>query len=245
MKDDPTVEIFYDTVINEKLFSNKGNLKFHLNSLFEGIEFANKRVLDIGGGNGICSYYASCKGAKEAICLEPSAEGSSVNTIRDFKRLGKLLNSNNVSIEPITFQKYNPDNKGFDIILLNNSINHLDEIACINLHNDQRSKATYKGIISDISAITNNGAIIIICDCSRYNLFNMLNVRNPFAPTIEWNKHQSPKVWLELFKDVGFINPRIRWSSFNRLRYWGKLLTGNKLMAYFLHSHFCLTMEKL
>ena len=41
---------YYNTVIDEKLYPVKGNLKFHMETLFSGLEFDNKRFLDIGGG---------------------------------------------------------------------------------------------------------------------------------------------------------------------------------------------------
>lgn len=235
---------YYSSVIDSKLFSNKNNLKYHMNYLFKGTSFQDKRVLDIGGGNGIYSYYASCKGAKEVVCLEPYSDGSTNKAINEFILLGKLLKYDNVSIKPITFQDYSLDCGCFDIILLNNSINHLNENACINLLQDQNAKSIYEEIAENICSISCHGATIIICDCSRYNIFATLKTKNPFAPSIEWHKHQSPKVWSSIFSKAGFEQTKIRWSSFNRLRLLGSVLLGNKIMSYFLNSHFCLYMRK-
>jgi hypothetical protein len=63
-------------------------------------------------------------------------------------------------------------------------------------------------------------------------------------PHIEWEKHQAPGVWVRLLEEVGFAQPRLRWSSFNRLRGTGRALLGNPVAAYFLTSHFCLQMRK-
>ena len=38
-------------------------------------------------------------------------------------------------------------------------------------------------------------AILVVCDCSNSNFFARLNISNPFAPAIEWQKHQRPEVW--------------------------------------------------
>ena len=55
---------------------------------------------------------------------------------------------------------------------------------------------------------------------------------------------QAPEVWAGLLTEAGFSSPRIRWSSFYQFRRPGRLLLGNRLAAYFLQSHFCLTMVK-
>jgi 2-polyprenyl-3-methyl-5-hydroxy-6-metoxy-1,4-benzoquinol methylase len=237
-------EVFLNAMIKEKLYSNKGNLQFHLDTLFAGIDFKNKKFLDIGGGSGLHSFYAACRGAKEVIYLEPGAQGSSLMEIVKFKKLSNRIKYDAVTPEPTTLQAFVSHSKMFDIILLHNSINHLDEEACINLLKDDSAKTIYRDMFRKIHSLSNKGAKLIICDCSRYNFFAFLGVRNPIYPTIEWHKHQAPEVWVGLLGDVGFENPKIRWSSFDRLRQWGKVFIGNKLMAYFLSSHFCLTMDK-
>jgi SAM-dependent methyltransferase len=239
------IDLYINVVIEEGLFANKGRLKFHMDTLFEGIDFKNKKVLDIGGGSGIYCFYAASRGAKKAVCLEPESEGSSSGVTEKFHKLEQHLQRDNVELMPITLQALEPEGETFDVILLHNSINHLDEIACINLLRESRSKSIYQEIASKIYLLSNRGAKLIICDCSRFNFLPLLKIRNPFAPTIEWHKHQAPEVWADLFGEVGFVNPKIRWTSFDHLRNLGRVLTGNKLMAYFLRSHFCLTMEKL
>ena len=161
-----------------------------------------------------------------------------------FKKLGGILGYDQVTFEPVTFQAFKPVGKQFDIILLHNSINHLDETACINLLSDEASRAIYMNIFSKLSALASSGAKLIVCDCSRYNFFALLGIKNPFAPTIEWYKHQAPEIWVDLLSQVGFVNPRVRWTSFNTLRSPGRVLLGNRLLSYFLRSDFRFTMEK-
>ena len=38
-----------------------------------------------------------------------------------------------------------------------------------------------------------------------------LGLRNPFVPTIEWHKHQSPNTWIRLFEDFGFKKQSLSW----------------------------------
>ena len=244
MSTQPNVEGYFSAVIEEGLYPNRGNLQFHLKTLFKDIALENRRVLDIGGGSGLHSFYMACMGAKAVVCLEPETEGSRSGMEEKFQKLGEVLGQDQVRFEPVTFQAFDPGGKQFDVILLHNSINHLDETACINLLDSEASKAIYLDIFSKLSSLAGDGAKLIVCDCSRYNVFALLRIRNPFAPTIEWHKHQAPEVWVDLLSQVGFVNSGIRWTSFNTLRAPGRVLLGNKLLSYFLRSHFHFTMEK-
>lgn len=244
MPTQPNLEGYLSAVIKEGLYPNRENLQFHLKTLFKNIALENRRVLDIGGGSGLHSFYAACMGAKEVICLEPETEGSRSGMEAKFRKLGGMLGYDQVKFEPVTFQAFEPVGKQFDVILLHNSINHLDENACINLLNNEPSRAIYMDIFLKLSSLASGAAKLIVCDCSRYNFFALLRIRNPFAPTIEWHKHQAPEVWVDLLSQVGFVNPRIRWTTFNTLRSPGRALLGNKLLSYFLRSNFRFTMEK-
>ena len=244
MSTKPNFEHYFSTVIKEGLYPNRGNLQFHLKTLFKNIALENKRVLDIGGGSGLHSFYVACMGAKAVVCLEPETEGSRSGMGAKFRRLGGILGQDHVRFEPVTFQAFKSRGEQFDIILLHNSINHLDETACINLLNSEASKTIYLDMFSKLSSLASGEAKLIVCDCSRYNFFTLLGIKNPFAPTIEWHKHQAPEIWVDLLSQVGFVNPRIRWTAFNTLRTPGRTLLGNKLLSYFLRSDFCFTMEK-
>lgn len=238
------MEVYFNTIIREGLYSNRGNLQFLMDRLFKGINFNGKRVLDIGGGSGVFSFYAAFCGAREVVCLEPVGSGSSQNVIDNFNRLSRMFKCNNVTIEPLTIQDFKHEGQQFDIILCYNSINHLDEKACENLLNDKSAKDSYKKIFEKLYSLSNKSAKLIICDCSRYNFFALFRVCNPVAPYIEWQKHQAPETWVQLMIQAGFSNPVIKWSSFNTLGQIGKVFLGNKLMSFFLDSHFCLTMDK-
>ena len=244
MSTKPNLEACLSAVIEEGLYPNRGNLQFHLKTLFQDIVLENRMVLDVGGGSGLHSFYTACMGAREVVCLEPETEGSRSGIGAKFRKLSGMLGYDHVWFEPVTFQAFDPAGKQFDIILLHNSINHLDEIACINLLNDDASKAIYMDIFSKLSSVASSGAKLIVCDCSRYNFFALLRIKNPFAPTIEWHKHQAPEVWVGLLSQVGFVNPRVRWTAFNTLRSPGRVLLGNRLLSYFLRSDFRFTMEK-
>ncbi len=165
--------------------------------------------------------------------------------LEKFENFQNYLVLDQVELVTTTLQSYDPAGETFDIIFLHNSFNHLDETACITLHIEENSRESYRSIFSKIYSLSNNGARLIVCDCSRYNFFPLLNLRNPLARSIEWHKHQSPNVWAELLEEAGFRNPKVSWKALSDLRSFGSLLLGNKVLSYFLTSHFCLKMEKL
>jgi SAM-dependent methyltransferase len=246
MKDEIKGNHYMNAMIKERIWTkSKGNLRFQNDFLWKEIDFKGKRVLDIGGGSGLLSIYAACQGAKYVICIDPEGPGSSNGVNEKFLKASRSLELNNISLKQVTLQSFESDGMLFDIIIMYNSINHLDETACINLLSDESSKSIYRGLFSKIYDLSDNGAKLIICDMSRNNFFSLLKIKNPFAPTIEWHKHQAPEVWAKFLSEIGYRNPVIRWSSFNSLRSLGSILFGNKLMSYFLSSHFCLTMKKV
>jgi SAM-dependent methyltransferase len=228
----------------EGLATSEGNLAFYLDYLFHGIHFLGKSMIDIGSGSGIYSFYAAIMGAKDVVCLEPEAEGSNSETLRVFKQLSRALSLNNISLQRVRFQDFEPCNKRFDIILLHASINHLDEQACIKLRYDEYARMKYGSIFEKLNKIAKPSAKLVVFDCSRFNFFASLGIKNPFFPMIEWQKHQSPEFWRNMLSNYGFTNAKISWASFSFLRKPARILLGNRFAAYFLSSSFLLVMEK-
>ena len=239
------MEQFFLTVVRESMYSSAGRLRFYLSYLFQGVDFTGKSMVDIGGGSGLFSLYAACIGAQPVVCLEPEIAGSTAGASEKFKQMSELLGLNNVHLVPTLLQEYDPQGQTFDILFLHSSINHLDEEACINLRQSSDAQARYNSIFSQLAQMASPGATLVIADCSRYNFYALMHLRNPVAPTIEWHKHQSPKVWAQMLRNFGFASPQVRWSSFNALRQFGRLFLRNKIASYFLTSHFVLVMKKM
>ncbi len=233
-----SLEFFFDLAIEQKLYSTKRNLKTHLNFIFDDFDFNGKNMLDVGGGSGLLSFYASINGGY-SICLEPELSGSSSSSLKKFNNLQKNLAnvSGKVGYEAKSFQDYESQNK-FDIIVMANSVNHLDENATIDLHENKESKEIYKKLFSKVHRLLKQNGILIITDCNRYNFFHSFGLKSPFMPTIEWQKHQSPHTWSKLLNEVGFKFQSLNWSSPNGLGRIAKILLSNPLCAFFLLSHF-------
>lgn len=245
MNKDESFDSYFAIVKHYGLDPGRGNLKFYLSYLFEGVSFEGSSMLDIGGGSGLLSLYGAYMGAKPVVCLEPELRGSSRGAADKLKRLCDGLPPH-IGIIPkaVTFQEFEPGNQTFDIILLHNSINHLDEEACINLQHSDDARKRYKVIFQKLAELAAPRAKLIIADCSRHNLWHQIRLRNPLVPMIEWHKHQRPEYWSSLLNAFGFADPQIRWTALTRFGPIGRLLFGNWLASYLTTSHFCLVMYK-
>ncbi len=151
------------------------------------------------------------------------------------------------SIEPekTTFQEYNVPEDRFDVVVLHNVINHLDEEACVDLHRSQVARETYHGIFAELRSATAPSGDLVVADVTRRNAWADVGLTNPFAETIEWEKHQSPALWNQLLAEHGFVRRDLKWVSYlSALGSVGRRLFSNYPAAYLTGSTFVLRMER-
>lgn len=222
-----------------------GNLRFAMGKLFDGVELDGRSALDIGAGEGETSLYAASAGASSVVALEPEAAGSRADMRTAFERVRDRLGADQIELRAETLQEFEPGGERFDVLISKASINHLDEAACVRLHEDDAARRTYMEIFGKLAALTSPGADFVIEDCARRNLFGDLGVTNPLASMIEWEKHQSPQFWAQLLGEAGFGKPRIRWITWNTLRRPGQVVLGNRVGAYLTTSIFWLHVKRL
>jgi hypothetical protein len=240
------LDLLYSLALEHKLFRRKESLAYHFKDVFQNVKLENKNVLDIGGGIGLLSFFAGLMGARKTVCLEPQSDGSSSDMIDNFKKFKSVLGED-LPVEhlPLTLQQYLlKPSEHFDVVILNNSINHLNEDACIHLKKSKDSYNYYVEMFATLFKSMNAGGQLIITDCSNKNFYNDIGMTSPFVNSIEWHKHQSPQTWAKLLKQVGFSNPTINWSSPHRLGDIGRILMKNSVSAYLTSSHFRLVVEK-
>jgi SAM-dependent methyltransferase len=213
---------------------------FWIQQSLRQIPLNGKTVLDVGAGTGSFTCYMAKHGAKQVVALEPDLDGSG-----DGKGLAALarrvegLGLTNVTWQGDTFQSYEAGNSRFDIVLLHAVINHLDEAAVAVAHEAEWARDRYRELLKKAYRMLAPGGTLIIADAARDNLFPKLGLRNPFAPTIEWTKHQNPELWTVLLQQAGFEKIRLSWATPKRLRSIGAFL-NNRGAAFMLHSHFVL-----
>lgn len=235
---------FYEAAVRLGIYSNTANLRRHLQYLFDGVELRGKRVLDVGGGAGLLAVYAAVRGA-QAVCVEPEAHGSTSGVTAKFAQLKSAVDPE-LAAELVSapIQDYLATPRRYDVIVIANAINHLNEQACIRLRSDPAARAAYQELFGELFRALNPGGWLVATDCSNENFFNAIGLSSPFMPDIEWHKHQPPRVWDRLLQHCGFAPATVRWSAPNTLGRLGRLALGNRLAAYFLLSHFRLVARK-
>ncbi len=209
---------------------------------FADLPLSGKRILDIGGGTGKHSFYAAAAGAREVVCLEPEAAGSSEGVIQEFMKQKSFLGYENVILLDKKIEEFSSD-EPFDILFSCASINHIDEEACIVLRKEQWAKEKYIYIFNHLKSLVVKGGYLIIIDASTPCFYSLLGIKNPFAPTIEWHKHQPPSVWAKIAAEVGFKHLHTRWASPARLGSLGRVLLGNAFANFFWRNLFCLVLQ--
>jgi SAM-dependent methyltransferase len=214
-----------------------------MNSMFRGIDLKGRRVLDIGGGDGMYSFYAAGMGAAEVVCLEPEAAGSHGEEANIFARIQAELPELPVRLVERGVADFH-DSEGFDVVVMIASINHVDEEACIRLLEEPQAKERYRQLFRHIASLTRPGGRIVIADCTRHNFYAALGLTNPLCRTIEWHKHQAPQTWAGVLQTAGFCKPRISWEPLYRMGPLVQALLANKVAAWFLKSCFRLEMQR-
>ena len=212
--------------------------------LFDGVDFTGNAILDVGGGVGLAATYALMHGASRATLLEPEDAGSRGSVLDKARNLRADLElEDRLTLLPDTFQDFDGEGAPFDVAILEASVNHLDEEAVETLHQGGESLHRYREISDKLASLLSPGAILVVSDCARRNFFGDLGLRNPLVPTISWEKHQQPAVWIQLFHESGFADPKVRWGIHSTLGPVGRALLGNQIAFYFLSSYFILTMR--
>jgi SAM-dependent methyltransferase len=209
--------------------------------LFSDIDFTGQRVLEVGCGPGTFALWTALHGAKYVVGIEPESAGSTQGSLQIFRKIiGDLSLESNVSVLNTAIEDLTGYNQFFDIVVMFNVINHMDEEAVKILHEDTLAAERYVSALKQIQNIMATEGSLIVADCARSNFWATVGLPSPLARNIEWNKHQNPKTWISLFSKAGFIFKDLRWSPL----YPFGFLTANRFAQYFTASHFVLRFKR-
>ncbi|MCE3224793.1 MAG: Methyltransferase domain [Nitrospira sp.] len=208
--------------------------------LFQGIPLVDAHVLEIGCGSGAWAIWAALHGARRVIGIEPEAEGSTQGTLENMRRSVTALGLHGRVEARAEFLHDLPvPDDPYDLVIMYNVINHLDEESVVALHQDRDAYNRYVARLKDLRRRMRPGGWLIVADCGRDNFWPRLGMPSPFVPSIEWHKHQNPTLWIDLFREAGFLRVDLRWSPLQPF----PRLTANRFVQYLTCSHFVLRLQ--
>lgn len=207
--------------------------------LLDGLPLYGRRVLDVGCGRGAVAIWAVLNGASSVVALEPELAGSMPGASAT---LGELIVDldlgDRIELRCVPLASYE-DADQFDLAVLNNVINHLNEAAVVRLHRDEDAIEEYVQVLQQLRSLLRRDAFVIVADCARRSIWKTIGREGPWTHDIEWEKHQQPRMWIDVFRRAGFEPHDIRWTP---LRGTGRL-TGNRFVQYFTLAHFVLRLR--
>lgn len=221
-------------------------LQFDLDYFLGSVDPRGKRCVDVGAGSGMLSAYLVVRGAKSVVALEPELAGANSGFTSDLETMVDELGlRDRVTVLAEDFVTADLGPEPFDLIVSQNSINHLREVD----EDIRRSRVAREAVrpgIRRMADILRPGGVLLVGDCSRENVYQHLGRfgwPGYFGAYIEWEKHQYPKAWQGVLAEEGFRDFRIRWWTPRRTRAvpW---LFGNSVMNYFTASYWYLTATR-
>jgi SAM-dependent methyltransferase len=228
---------FLQIVAQKSGYRNPESLRYRCESIFKGVDLSGASVLEIGAGRGELCFWAALQGATEVVGLEPEIEGSTHGFTSDFADMLQQSGLHQVKLVKQTIQDYEAPAGYFDVIVSQNSLEHLDESASPRLGKDRAAVQVYAEIFQKIHRMLKPGGVFIATNASQENFWPMIGARNPISPQIEWHLHPPPRIWRKLMVAAGFKHIETDWPVRHRLRHFG-VLTANPVFAFFTESNF-------
>ena len=222
--------------------------QYETDHLFQSLPLENRSVLEIGAGQGFLSAFCAAKGASRVVALEPEIDGSTNGVQMQFDQmstaigLDKIINYRHEDLHE--FVQECPK-ESFDYIVSFDVINHLNEDATSKLHRPEATaeRGFYISAFEKMCKLLRPQGVLIVSDLGRYNFWNTVGINLPITKSIDWEKHQQPKVWKTLLAQAGFESIHIRWHTFYGLRKLSLVFSSGP-GAYFLSSRFIITARK-
>lgn len=227
---------FYKQYNNDTL----ENFIYHFNNEFSGIDFNNKKILEIGCGHGFISLYIAYffKPIFVDAVDESLGEGAKAGIIDVLSSNSKILDIKNINIHKKDIMQFKSD-CGYDIIISNNAMHHVYEHGLLKW--DVRAQKKYEEIFYHIKDLLKPDGTLILHEYSRYSIWRFLP--NKRYQHIEWSLHPSKSEWFNVLKKTGYKNISTEYRIPYKLRNF-KYLAQNGLVMFFYYPSFYIRAQK-
>ena len=218
-----------------------------LEDMFKGIDFAGKRVLEIGSGRGLLAIYMGLRGA-QVLSMEPEMVGATSGVIAQQQARLAELGMTNVEVVNADFNTWEAGDRRFDVIVSRASINHL----YASVHHADHHKETYDAYLRMARRVRDMlvpGGVFVATDAQRYAFFSALRwfgVRRPWRwrrSTVDWRHHQNAGTWAKIFREAGFSNVDVAYPVPYPLRAL-RPLVDTAVANFFLRGAFILRAQR-
>lgn len=210
---------------------------------FKGINFKDKKVLEIGSGKGLVAIYVAMMGARQVVSMEPELDGSSSKAINIQKNRIKKFHLKNITLLTKDFNSWDPQGEKYDIVLSMSSINHLYEVP-FNAKYHEETNLFYTKIAEKIHSVLEPNGVAVIVDACRYGLFfaiKNLGIPRPWnlnkKTNVNWRLHQNPAVWKKIFSNGRFSKIDTNYPVPYRLKNYSKIV-NTSIANFFLNASF-------
>src|SRR5262249_51890892 len=151
-------------------------------------------------------------GARSVVSLEPEADGSSHHAAATIEKHARALglDGGRWSVRRETLQSFQPD-RPFRAILSQDSVNHLDEDACVRLLDDPSARRSYRDLFARMADMLEPGGHVVLADCARVNNWAWMGRHAPWQYNIEWHKHHEPETWAAVLAEAGLEPAKPVW----------------------------------
>src|SRR4030095_3497079 len=98
--------------------------------------------------------------------IEPEATGSSSDALVAFRQIVATLGlGEQIEATEHSLQELPMPERPFDVVIMYNVINHLDEEAVVVLHRDAEAFARYVSILQNLRLLMRSDGWVVVADC--------------------------------------------------------------------------------